>query len=53
MTGWFILVVNPNANVASNKLMNEVKTSFNFFWGGGGFETVFLCLALAVLELTL
>jgi hypothetical protein len=24
-----------------------------FFWGGGWFETGFLCIALAVLELTL
>jgi hypothetical protein len=39
---------NQNPVLYKNKLH-----AFLFFWGGGGFETGFLCVALAVLELTL
>jgi hypothetical protein len=37
----FFLIVDPSCCV------------FNLFFGGGGFETEFLCVALAALELTL
>jgi hypothetical protein len=41
-----------NKTKQTNKQKNPNRSSFHLPFGGGGFETGFLCIALAVLELT-